>query len=323
VQAFDKACKFSILAPGESGNVLSLYDDHPNNWDAWDVDLFYENALIKNLSAETAERCADGPVRQGLRFTYAFGGSTIQQRVYLANGSKRLDFETQATWQEKHRMLRVSFPVNVRAEQACFDIPYGFVKRNTHRNTSWDAVKFEVVGRRYADLSDYDYGVALLNDCKYGYKVFENILDLNLLRSPTYPDAAADEGEHEFVYSLLPHQGDLIRSDVMQQAALLNQPPLVFPGRRTCDIRPPAEITGKGLVLEVLKKAEKEKQLILRIVERYGRRSTGVIKFSRPPARIVETDLMEWRELKNIEPAESIPIALAPFEIATFKVTLL
>ncbi len=137
--------------------------------------------------------------------------------------SKRLDFETKVDWKEKHKMLRVHFPVNVRAEQATFDIQYGHVKRNTHRNTSWDKAKFEVVGHKYADLSDHDYGVALVNNCKYGYMIHNNILDLNLLRSPNNPDPDADQGQHQFTYSILPHNQNFIQSDVIAESSILNQ----------------------------------------------------------------------------------------------------
>ena len=119
-------------------------------------------------------------------------------------------------------MLRVHFPVNVHTDRASFDIQYGYVKRNTHRNTNWDKAKFEVVGHKYADLSTHDYGVALMNDCKYGYMVYDNMLDLNLLRSPSNPDPDADIGEHQFIYSLLPHKNNLIRSDVIIESKYLN-----------------------------------------------------------------------------------------------------
>ena len=128
-----------------------------------------------------------GSVVQQLEFSYTIGNSVIKQTISLHPKSKRIDFETTVDWKEKHKMLRVHFPVDVMAERASFDIQYGYVKRNTHRNTSWDKAKFEVVGHKYADLSDHDYGVALLNDCKYGYMVHDNLLDLNLLRSPSNP----------------------------------------------------------------------------------------------------------------------------------------
>ena len=155
-------------------------------------------------------------------------------------------------------MLRVHFPVSVRAEQASFDIQYGYVKRNTHRNTSWDKAKFEVVGHKYADLSDHDNGVALLNDCKYGYMVHDNLLDLNLLRSPTNPDPDADKGSHSFTYSLFPHKDSLIHSDVINEASCLNQEPILFDGV-SGKVKIPVKLNGQGLELSVSKKSRERR----------------------------------------------------------------
>ena len=216
-------------------------------------------------------------------------------------------------------MLRVAFPTTIRADQASFDIQYGYAKRNTHRNLSWDMARFEVAAHKYADLSDNGYGVALLNDCKYGYKVLENVIDLNLLRSPTHPDPDADLGHHEFTYSLLPHTGDLIRSDVQDQAIQLNQPPALFTGRTLRESAVPLTVTGEGVALEVLKKAEKEACLVVRLVERLGRETTATVTLNEEKATLAETDLMEWNELATLGSGR-IEISMKPFEIRTFKV---
>ena len=258
-------------------------------------------------------------MRQGLRFELKIGQSTLSQKIFLDRNSKRLDFRTEVDWQECHRMLRVAFPTTVRSEQASFDIQYGYLQRPTHRNTSWDMARFEVVAHQYADLSDNDYGVALLNDCKYGYKVLENVIDLNLLRSPTHPDPDADLGQHEFTYSLLPHCGDLIHSDVMSEATQLNQTPAIFAGRSLGDAAVPVGVKGEGVALEVLKKAEKEDCLVIRLVERRGCDTTATVTLTDTAASLVETDLMEWNEIATLGgPAVEIP--MKPFEIRTFKV---
>jgi alpha-mannosidase len=160
--------------------------------------------------------------------------------------------------------------VNVLASLAGFDIQYGHVFRSTHRNTSWDMARFEVVGHRFADLSQGDCGVALLNNCKYGYKVVGNTLDLNLLRSPVYPDAEADRGRHLFTYRLLPHTGNLIESDVFAEAAMLNQGISVFSGFEGRGFELPFSLSEEGVTVEVLKKAEREECLILRAYEHRG-----------------------------------------------------
>jgi len=314
ISAFDKNANKEVLE--SSGNILSLYEDRPNDWDAWDVDFFYRDALLEIANATDTMPGAHGDVVQELNLTFSIGNSVIQQHIKLSKQSKRLDFETKVDWQEKHKMLRVHFPVNVKTEQATFDIQYGHVKRNTHRNTSWDKAKFEVVGHKYADLSNHDYGVALMNDCKYGYMIHNNVLDLNLLRSPNNPDPDADQGEHHFTYSFFPHELDLIRSNVIQESNCLNQKPIVFEGVKS-ESKIPIKLTGDGLDLTVLKKGEKDNYLIIRIVETAGRYSSGFLELN---GSIVECDLMEWNEIgSQIKVEKSLDLSFSPFEIKTYK----
>ena len=241
--------------------------------------------------------------------------------ISLIPDSKRINFKTSVDWHEKHRMLRVSFPVNIFTNHASFDIKYGFIKRPTYRNTSWDEAKFEVVGHKYADLSNQNFGVALLNDSKYGYKVFENVLDLNLLRSPNNPDPDADQGNHEFTYSLLPHKERLIEANVISESIILNRPIQVFKGYKKNNIKVPIHIKGNGLSLEVLKKAEKQNQLIIRVVESLGKFSKGKLISINDNTIWKETDLMEWKDGKSTR-SKIIKIHLKPFEIKTWKVEL-
>jgi alpha-mannosidase len=300
----------------EPGNIFSLYEDIPNNWDAWDIDFFYRDALIETGAVESIKLSSCSKILKQLEISFSIGNSKIQQVISLSSHSKRLDFNTNVHWNESHKMLRVHFPVNVISEQATFDIQYGYVKRNTHRNTSWDKAKFEVVGHKYADLSNHDYGVALLNDCKYGYMVLDNILDLNLLRSPSNPDPDADLGDHSFTYSLLPHKNDLIRSNVISEASCLNQKPLLFEGYSS-DAKIPVKLWGQGIELTVLKKAEKEDVWIFRVVETDGRSSSGRLSFG---GSIVECDLMEWNNVSEKQTIKKeMELNLKPFEIKTFK----
>ena len=314
ISAYDKEANNEAMK--EPGNVFSLYEDIPNNWDAWDIDFFYRDALIETGAVESIKLSSSSKILKQLEISLSIGNSKIQQVISLSSHSKRLDFKTNVHWNESHKMLRVHFPVNIISEQATFDIQYGYVKRNTHRNTSWDKAKFEVVGHKYADLSDHDYGVALLNDCKYGYMVLDNILDLNLLRSPSNPDPDADLGDHAFTYSLLPHKNDLIRSNVISEASCLNQEPLLFEGYNS-DAKIPVKLSGQGIELTVLKKAEKEDVWIFRVVETDGRSSSGKLTFE---GSIVECDLMEWDNVSKKQTIKKeMDLNLKPFEIKTFK----
>ncbi|MDT8389339.1 MAG: glycoside hydrolase family 38 C-terminal domain-containing protein [Lentisphaeria bacterium] len=300
-------------------NVLTLYEDRPNANDAWDIDIFYEEQAMETARVVSTSSLGAGKVRQGMRFDLTVGQSTLTQKVHLDANSKRLDFRTTVNWRERHRMLRVAFPTVIRSDHANFDIQYGYTQRNTHRNVSWDMARFEVAAHKYADLSDNCYGVALLNDCKYGYKVLDNVLDLNLLRSPTEPDPDADFDHHEFTYSLLPHHGNLIASDVQEQAIQLNQPPAVFVGHKAGAATVPVTVSGKGASLEVLKKAEKEDCLVIRLVERLGCETTATVDLTDATATLVETNLLEWKNLQDLGSGR-VEVAMKPFEIRTFKI---
>lgn len=317
VDAYDKVSEKNFLSG--PGNVLTLYEDRPNNHDAWDIDIFYENQALETAKVVSYSSLGCGVVKQGLRFDFTIGKSTLIQEIYLESNSKRLDFKTNVDWQDRHRMLRVAFPTTIRSDQASFDIQYGHVQRPTHRNLSWDMARFEVCAHKYADLSDRNYGVALLNDCKYGYKVLGNVIDLNLLRGPTTPDPDCDLDDHEFTYSLLPHVGDLITSDVMDQAIQLNQPPLCFEGRNSSGRDVPVKVSGKGVTLEVLKKAEKEECLVLRLVERLGSETKAQVTLTDDSSGLVETDLMEWSDIAD-HGKGSLEIPMKAFEIKTFKI---
>jgi alpha-mannosidase len=118
-------------------------------------------------------------------------------------------------------LLKVAFPVDVLSTQATYDVQWGNIRRPTHRNTSWDWARFETCAHKWVDLSEGDYGVSLLNDCKYGHDVQGNVIRLTLLRGPTYPDPDADQGEHHFTYSLLPHRGDWRAGTVPASYALV------------------------------------------------------------------------------------------------------
>jgi len=316
LRAFDKEAGKEVLTG--NGNVLTLYEDRPCRWDAWDIDIFYENQDLETARGVRHSSLGKGAVRQGLCFELAIGESALTQKVYLQEGSKRLDFVTEVEWNERHRMLRVAFPTIIRTDQASFDIQYGYARRNTHRNLSWDMARFEVAAHKYADLSDRDYGVALLNDCKYGHKVLENVLDLNLLRAPVYPDPDADQGHHEFTYSLLPHCGALIDSNVIAEATQLNQAPAVFDGYKQGEAAVPVAVAGEGVALEVLKKAEKDECRIIRLVERLGRETLAEVALP-AGAGLVETDLLEWNDLETLG-SGTVKIPMKPFEIRTFRI---
>ena len=317
IEAVEKDSGRSVLAPGAYGNEFALYVDRALTYEAWDIDPYYPHQAPLRPQSVRARKVLAGPLRSALEFELKISESTIRQTVVLEAEGTRLDFRTEVDWNESRKMLRVSFPVNVFADRAAFDIPYGYIFRTMHENTSWDMAQFEVSGQRYTDVSDAAHGVALLNDCKYGFKVKNSVIDLALLRSPKNPDPTADLGHHEFVYSLHPHKGDLIHSDVMREAALLNRPPRVFDGVSR-GAEPLCTVDSDSVSLEVVKKAEKENAHVLRLVETKGLSAKAKLRFRRS-VTLAETDLLEWTEERMFGTGTEFELEFKPFEIKTLK----
>ncbi len=320
--AFDKELQREMIAPGGTGNALLLFND-TNGWrmDAWDMDLHYQDQLIEQASCRSIEHLCSGPVREGRTLTFAVGDSAIVQEVYLTAGTRRLDFVTRVDWQERRRMLRVRFAVNVRAETAAYDAQFGFVRRPTHCNTSWEQASHEVCCHRYIDLSESGFGAALLNDGKYGARVQENRMELNLLRGPCYPDPEADLGAHAFAYAFLPHPGDLTNATVVHEAAQLNQPLLVFDG---CDgaWQAPLRAGDDRIVIETVKKAEDEPALLVRLYENRGSEGRCRVTFTAPVEAVWATNLMEEDAEELAAGENGLDLAFSPFEIKTLKLRM-
>lgn len=317
ISAFDKEAEREIMLPGQLGNQLKLYEDRPVDWDAWDIDIYYEKQLLQIGEAWQYEYF-EGEACNELVFSYSIGESTVEQVISLPAKGKRLDVNHEVEWEERHKMLRLSFEVDVFSESASFDIQSGYVKRPTHRNTSWDFARFESVGHRYADLSEPDYGVALLNNCKYGYKIHNNTLDINLLRSPTNPDPFADRGVHNFMVSLLPHTGNLVNSDVFVHATNLNAAPLCvngFPLSET--VFPISTSEYCGIRIDAIKKQENGKGIVIRLVEERGVRTKARFKLQSSIAKAWETNLMEKEPNKLDINQQEIALNFKPFEIKT------
>jgi alpha-mannosidase len=320
---FDKEHQREVLAPDAAANRLAVYHDEPYEFDAWEVSITYDKRPPKYFRLEKTESRIDGP-QAIVEQHYHFGQSTLQQHIVLTAGSRRIDFITTVDWQESHKMLRTSFPVAILATEATCDIQFGWTKRPTHRNTSWDMAKYEICAHKWIDLSQWDYGVALLNDCKYGHKVSENILDLNLLRSPSSPDPQADRAQHEFTYALYPHAGNHIVGSVVRAGYELNVPLRSIPGTPQQSHRPAslsfARIEAENVIIETIKKAEKSDDIILRLYEASGATTRTTLTFDREIKAIWRTNLLEEPEKSLDHQQRSVELTLSPFEILTLRV---
>ncbi len=320
---YDKRNNREVLKKGTRGNVFTAYEDYPREYDNWEISSYYTEKHWEADQVEKVEILNEGE-RAGLKVIKTFKNSTIVQNIYLYNNIDKIDFETNIDWKESHLILKTAFPVDVNTNKATYDIQFGSVERPTHKNTSWDAARFEVCAHKYCDLSEYGYGVSLMNDCKYGHAIHDGIMSLTMLKCGTFPDPDADKCEHTFTYSLYPHAGDYREAGTIQKAYDLNIPMLCKKvGENKGSLANEYsffKVDQDNVIFETAKKAEKEDTIVLRGCEYYNKRTTANVKFGFDIKKAYLCDMLE----NNIEELNvtdnTVTVDFKPFEINTIKV---
>ncbi len=331
---YDKRYEREVVPHGSRANRLQLFQDGPEPEAAWNVHATFDRREYEWEPGSQVTVVEQGPVRAVVRITRRYRDSRIEQDMIVYDQMPRIDFVTRADWQARQVMLKVAFPVEVLSSRATFEIQFGAVERPTHRNTSWEKEKFEVCAHRWADLSEADGGVSLLNDSKYGYDVLGHVLRLTLLRGAQWPDPDADRGQHEFTYAILPHTGDWRTAETVRRAYELNVP-------ITCIALPASETAQGGelpaeqsffavegpAILETLKPAEDSRGWILRLYEPHGGRGRvrvqvpAVVHTASECNMIEEVDSRVARDgADNVTFLNGVlEFTIHPFEVRTFK----
>lgn len=318
ISVYDKEAEREVIAPGGIANRLEVYEDYPRAYDAWEINDYYKQ---KMWPADDLSSCEI--IENGYRIVRKYNNSVIYQDIVLNENSKRIDFITEVDWHEDHVLLKTLFPLDIRTTYATYDIQFGNIARPTHRNTSWDAAKFEVCGHKWADMSENNYGVSLLNDCKYGYSAYENELTLSLLKAATYPNPEADRGLNSFTYSLYPHIGGFAEGKTVQESYLLNMPfetvevsngkgalPALF-SLVSCD--------KDNICLETVKKAEEDDSIIVRMYDAFNQKTEATLTFGFDFKEAYIVSLTEENETKLAVNGRSIKIPVKNYEIVTVK----
>jgi len=327
----DKRAGRELLVPGRPGNLLQLFEDQPGVYDAWDISLTYRDLEWPVKGLRSFRVVESGPVRTVVRTRRRVRMSTVTQDIVLYEHLPRIDFVTHVDWRERQKLLKVAFPLDIHAREAAYDLDYGTIRRPTHRNTSWDRAKFEVCAHKWADLSEGDYGVSLLNDCKYGYDIERlgpgeadgNLMRLTLLKGSVYPDEWADWGEHTFTYALYPHAGSWAEGGTVRQAYQLNVPLRAVCTRTHAGDLPPAvswlSLDAENVFLGALKRAEGGDDLILRLVELHNARRKVQVRLGLEVSRVSECDLLERDERTLRAGRRSFRFEMRPAQIRTFR----
>jgi len=325
---YDKANRREVLPAGAIANQFQVFEDRPISFDAWDIDIFFDDKMWTADPATSVRVVEAGPLRATLEVRRRVLHSDTVQRISLAYDSPRLDFDTTVDWQERSILLKAAFPVEVLAPVATYEIQWGNIQRPTHRNTSWDWARFETCAQKWVDLSEGDYGVSLLNDCKYGHDVLDNVIRVSLLRGTTMPDPQADLGEHRFVYSLLPHAGSWDETTVAAAYAL-NDPLIVAEGQESRDATNPQSsipnpqslisLDRPNIVVETVKQAEDGNGVIVRFYESQRQRGPVTLTTGFDLAEAWHTDLLEGNQAALTPVGNSVTLFVKPYEIVTLR----
>ena len=304
-------------------NQFVLFDDMPNNFDAWDVDVFHREKRRDVTGAKSSRVIERRPLRVTVEFVIDLSPkSRLKQRVTLDAVAPRLDFSCDVDWHEDHQLLKVEFPTTLRSDVATYEIQFGHLQRPTHFNTSHDLARFEVCAHRWADLSEPGCGLALFNDCKYGHAMFRNVMQLSLLRSPKSPDPVADMGRHQFRYALWPHAGDFRTGGVIPAARAFNVPLLLQPTAASAAERSFFSVNSPAVVIDTVKQAEDSRALIVRLYEAHGARGRVRLTSALPVRKATRCNFLEDDEAPLTWRNGGVTFAFRPFQIVTLKLAL-
>jgi len=321
ISLFEKNLNREFADTSRPFNQYMLYDDQG---DAWDFSYTYREQSPE-IAALVSSSFEKNQFEQSVTQIYKTGISELTVKISLRSGENTLRFECDADWRETFKMLRVTFPTDIVANEASCETQYGHIRRSTHYNTSWDAAKVEVSMHKWVDVSDNSYGLALLNDCKYGCNIWDCRIDMCLLRSPMYPGIDADKGLHSFAYALCPHDGTLAQSDIIQTAYRFNIPlEYMISDLKDAASSLPSSFTllspdKDNIIVEAVKQAEDGNGIIVRLYESRGMSGSSNISLF-APAEVRAVSITEIDEDVIIKNEKNFTLNFHPFEIHTVRI---
>ena len=305
------------------GNLITVFIDKCVHETAWNLEQNYEKKKWVLEKAESVEVTECSPVRAVLKVVRKFNKSTISQNIILYAGSRQLMFETEVDWQERDKVMKAAFDVNILNTEATFEAAHGAIKRPTHRNSSFDAARFEQCAHKWADLSEGDYGVSILNDCKYGYDILNSRMRITLLRAPTTPDRYGDLGHHSFTYSYYPHAGTWQTGGTVQEAFKLNFALKGIPVSAKNGTLPETQsyinCDNDDIVIDAVKQAQDGNGIIVRVYQSRRVRGERTLTINLPFSKAYECNLMEVDEKEIDFKDNKITFNVTPFEVKTFR----
>ena len=323
---YDKKNHREVIKRGALANRFIAFADYPDCYSAWELQRSANDKEYDLGDAYDIKTVVNG-AKTGISFKKKHMNSELSQTIWFYEALPRIDFETKVDWHEKNQILKVSFPVDINTDKATYEVQFGSIERPTHYNTSWDHARFEVCGHKYADLSEGNYGVSMLNNCKYGHDIHDSDMRLTLLKCGMNPDNnpehVNDQGVHEFTYSIYPHSGALNSSDTVKYAYDLNMPltaKKVTGKGELSDEYSLVSVSCNNVVVEAIKEAEYSSDTIVRLYETKNSRTKTTVKFGFDVNEVYLANLSEKPQKKLTVKNNAVTFDIKPFEIVTLLV---
>jgi alpha-mannosidase len=329
---FDKQAQRETLS--KKSNVFVFYENIPGWGDAWDIEQAYKTTSFEASKAKECRIIESGPLRVRVSLRYEkFRHSTIEQEIMVYADSRRIDLKTTSDLHDRELLLKVWFHFDINSDKAVYDIPFGNMERPTTTNMSWDKSKFEVPMQKWADISESNYGVAVLNDGRYGTAGEQSSLGLSIAKTPIYPDYATEDEPSTFTFSIYPHLGDWKVARVAQRAYELNAPIMIMKGKTRTSGSSREEnhrsteksfinIDSDNIMLEAVKESEDDSSMIIRLFENQNMRGTVRLDFWKNIKAVSCTDLIENSTItKDLESTgRTVLVPYRNYEVITLRI---
>ncbi len=320
---YDKARGIELIK--YPSNIITVHDDIPHEWDAWDID---EETLMKFVALDEPEEISiveEGTKKKGVYIRYRYGKSVIEETISITGNTNHIEVSYRFDWRDRRKLVKTWFYPNTYPPRALYGIGYGYIERPTTRNTSYEEAMFEVYFNGWFCLRDHDKGLLFVTPTRHGVSIKNNMVGISLLKTPILPNPLSDSGITEFSIKIIPFSDEGLHEILVEAEKILTP---VYLSTLNDVTESTGEATKSNKLLSVkgdctvsaIKPCEEDNCIVVRLFEPAGKTCKASLVFPKHIIEAYETDLLEgllYAEKADYSDYE-IHLELRPFEIKTF-----